>query len=119
MYLFYETGSLFFISLAVCTGFVKLITRYTVLHASHLNKPRIPEDGAPPTNKELYSQGFFNEFKYFTTRVLDSARLYYVAFLIALFVIPGIISQFFVLYMLLILFLNATKLMLTLIYRTP
>lgn len=115
-HLFSETGLISFLWLAVLAGVVKLVNRYTVLHASHLNKARVKE-GDSSTNKEIYSQGLLNELKYFIVRVVDSARLYYVVFGGVLIFAPELFPSVFMGYMALIVVLNMVKIFLTLRYR--
>lgn len=131
-YLFHLTGAIFFVWIAVVAGIVKLVTRYTVLHASHINKPEKKQETTTgsvlsvsqealvgQTNKEIHSTGSLDEIKYFIVRVLDSARLYYVIFLVVLIAFPAWLPKIFVGYMTLIIILNVIKTLITLKTRKP
>ena len=118
VYLYQKTGSLLPVWIAVAASVIKLVNRYTVLHASHLRKADVRSEGAS-TNKEIYSSGFSDEIKYFLTRVLDSARMYYVAFLAILVFAPVAIIYAFTAYMSIIVVLNGLKIIRTLATGMP
>jgi hypothetical protein len=117
-YIFHQSGLLFFVWIAVAASVIKLVNRYTVLHASHMRRAEAVKEGRE-TNREVFTSGWSNELKYFVVRVLDSARLYYVIFLAVLIIFPTFLSYVFVTYMVLIIFLNTLKIFKTLISRMP
>ena len=117
-YIFYQSGSMLSLWIAIFASVIKLVTRYTVLHASHLRRSNVASEGAH-TNKEVYSAGHWNELKYFIVRVVDSARMYYVVFLIVFLALPHQLQYVFITYMFLVIALNSIKIIMTLSSRMP
>lgn len=111
-------GNLGFLWLAITAAGVKMISRYATLHVNVLRSSR-QEDGKEERVDQLFTLGFMNEIKFFFARVVNSARLYYLAFLLVFLLWPQVLVGFFVWYFSLIVFLSFVKLFLVFIRRQP
>jgi len=117
-YFFTTTENFLYLMFGMFAYAMKIITRYTVLHMSMLNRQVGPE-GLPQKEKNIFQTSWINEFKYFVVRVVDCARMYYVAFLVIFIFFPDLAPLFFVLYMALIFILNFIKLVITVVLKRP
>lgn len=117
-YFFITTGNVAYLILTIAAYGIKIIVRYTVLHVCLLNRSS-NEGRLDKASSEIFKKGLLNEIKYFFTRVVDSARLYYLLFLFVLLIFPEFILYFVITYFILIFILNFIKLIITLIRQQP
>ncbi len=115
-YVYTETGEVLYLLLAVAAYTVKLIARYTVLHVCFLNrKDGIEKEG----ERTLFETQEANTIKYLLTRVIDTARVYFVSAILVAIVVPQWFSIFFAGYCVFVVLLNSIKLGLTLYRKLP
>ena len=100
--------------LAVTAAGIKLITRYTILHMNILRNPETKKSDSEEGDGQLFRPGFLNETKFFFVRVANSARLYFVAFLLVFLLWPRELASVFVWYFSFIIVLSFAKLFLVL-----
>lgn len=114
---FLVTENVLYLLLGIFAYAMKAITRYTVLHISLLNKKVYGGEGQ--REDKVFKTDIANEVKYFFTRVMDNARLYYISFLLIVVFLPSFFLEFFVFYTVSIFLMNAFKLISTLIRKQP
>jgi hypothetical protein len=123
-YLFVSTGEVGYFFLATIAYVMKLISRYTVLHVTLLNKKPSASDVvcdeiSKGSNALFDVQSRMHKIKYTLTSIIDNARVYFISyFLMALFA-PQLIPILFKVYMLYVFVINFTKICLTLIRQQP
>lgn len=109
-----QASIIYFIAGALAIG-SKLIKRYTALHICFINRTPGLSFGHEERagGKPFYQKGLMSHIKYFFTRVFDSARMYYLSFLIVAILFKPILPLFFIAYALLVILLSITKIVLT------
>lgn len=98
---------------------LKLITRYTVLHMTLLNRGEAAAAGADMQKSELFQESLLNRVKYAMTSIIDGARVYFLAYLIVLIFWPQILPTFFVAYVTYTGVMNLLKIILTVVRQQP
>ena len=107
-----------YLYLAIAAFGVKIMSRYSSLHISLLKRDlKAAEENEE--DKQLFKPTVLNEIKFFFARILNSTRAYFVLFILAALFIPQFLSEFYVIYFVLILFLSLAKLLLTFIRVQP
>jgi len=116
-YFYLQTGNINFLLFAVFTYGIKIISRYTSLHVCIVNKEEVRS--IEGSEGKIFKSSAANKIKFFFTRLVDNARLYYISFILAYLIIPNQLASFFLAYAGVVLIINAIKINLTLIRKLP
>ena len=118
-YFFVHTGNPQYFFFGTLAYVIKLISRYTVLHLSLINRKESIKNELLNKPNLLFATTTANKVKYVFTNIIDNARVYFLSFLIVALFFEQYLIPFFVLYMTYVLLINFAKLSLTLIRRQP